>query len=311
MTIFVGYSDTSKGWRFWNHVTNRITESSDVIFDETTGYSSSNFQSAQTESISIPASLFLDPSPDPVPQIIPPSIEPMGVSTSFISIPALDDDSTDSMPDNPLLSADPIPTDDFPLSPILLDPYEFESFSPPTGNTKPIGSKGNTGPTSSDIAEPLNPKYRTLTDIYFAFAFHPATVDTPPSFANLVQTTDTYREPTTYKQATMSPQATLWKATMEREYNSLMENKTWILVPPPPGWNIIHCKWVYKIKYTSTRAIDKYKARLVAKGYSQIHGIDYEETFSMIQSVFYLLSLLFCACICANSTSGLPTSTTL
>lgn len=69
---------------------------------------------------------------------------------------------------------------------------------------------------------------------------------------------------------------------MEREYNSLMDNRTWILVLPPPGWKIIQCKWVYEIKYTSNSDIDKYKARLVAKGYSQVHGVDYIETFSPV-----------------------------
>ena len=98
----------------------------------------------------------------------------------------------------------------------------------------------------------------------------------------MINTAETYRKPPTYKTATMSPQAALWKVAMEREYDSLMDNRTWILVPPPPGRNIIKCKWVYKIKYTSTGEIDKYTARLVAKGYSQVHGIDYEETFSPV-----------------------------
>lgn len=43
MVVFIGYSETSKGWRFWNPITDQITESSDVIFDEATGYSPSIF----------------------------------------------------------------------------------------------------------------------------------------------------------------------------------------------------------------------------------------------------------------------------
>ena len=87
----------------------------------------------------------------------------------------------------------------------------------------------------------------------------------PISFANMIHYAETYREPTTYKQATISPQVALSNATMKREYDSLMENRAWILVPPPPGRTIVQCKWVYKIKYTSTCEIDKYKAGLVAK----------------------------------------------
>lgn len=36
MVIFVGYSDSSKGWGFWNPLTTLILESSNVIFDEAT-----------------------------------------------------------------------------------------------------------------------------------------------------------------------------------------------------------------------------------------------------------------------------------
>jgi hypothetical protein len=34
-----------------------------------------------------------------------------------------------------------------------------------------------------------------------------------------------------------------WKAAMDNEYHALMENKTWHLVPPKKGRNIIDCKW--------------------------------------------------------------------
>jgi hypothetical protein len=35
--IFVGYSDMSKAYRFWDPCTNKVKESSDVTFDETIG----------------------------------------------------------------------------------------------------------------------------------------------------------------------------------------------------------------------------------------------------------------------------------
>ena len=54
---------------------------------------------------------------------------------------------------------------------------------------------------------------------------------------------------------------------MDVEYNALMKNKTWHLVPPKKGSNIIDCKWVFKTKLKADGSLDRYKARLVAKGF--------------------------------------------
>nr|AAP53968.1 retrotransposon protein, putative, Ty1-copia subclass [Oryza sativa Japonica Group] len=73
-----------------------------------------------------------------------------------------------------------------------------------------------------------------------------------------------------------------WRLAMEQEYSAFMSNKTWHLVPPTQGKNIIDCKWMYKIKRKADGSIDRYKARLVAKGFKQRYGIDYEDTFSLV-----------------------------
>jgi hypothetical protein len=73
-----------------------------------------------------------------------------------------------------------------------------------------------------------------------------------------------------------------WKSAMADEYVALQRNKTWTLVPPQLGKNLIDCKWVYKVKYKIDGSIDRYKAHLIAKGFKQRLGIDYDDTFSLI-----------------------------
>ena len=69
---------------------------------------------------------------------------------------------------------------------------------------------------------------------------------------------------------------------MKKETHALIENDKWELVPPFGQKKSINCKWVYKVRHNVKGTVNRLKARLVAMAYMQTHGINYEETFSLV-----------------------------
>ncbi|RVW83732.1 Retrovirus-related Pol polyprotein from transposon RE1 [Vitis vinifera] len=72
---------------------------------------------------------------------------------------------------------------------------------------------------------------------------------------------------------------------MSKEFDALLSNGTWDLVPPYPYQNLVNCKWVFHIKHKSDGSIERYKARLVTKGFHQHPDIDYHDTFEDVYMV--------------------------
>jgi hypothetical protein len=55
---------------------------------------------------------------------------------------------------------------------------------------------------------------------------------------------------------------------MQLEYDSIMCNDVWEVVPRPEGKSVVTSRWLYEIKYVADGSIEKHKARFVARGFS-------------------------------------------
>ena len=56
------------------------------------------------------------------------------------------------------------------------------------------------------------------------------------------------KEPSSYEEATEKKE---WKDSMVKEYQSIMKNDVWDVVPRPEGKFVVTSKWIYKIKHAA------------------------------------------------------------
>ena len=99
--------------------------------------------------------------------------------------------------------------------------------------------------------------------------------------------------PSNYEEAIFCENLEKWKEAMKDEFEALGENDTFEYVTLPPDKNLVGSRWVYCVK-SEPNGEERYKARFVAKGFSQVKGIDYQETFSptaQMTSIRMLLQL--------------------
>jgi hypothetical protein len=86
----------------------------------------------------------------------------------------------------------------------------------------------------------------------------------------------------------------VWQDSMTEEYQYIMKNDVWDIVPRPKGKYVVTSKWIYKIKHATDGRVKNYKARFVSRGFSEVEGIDYEETFAQVSrytSIHAIISL--------------------
>eukprot|EP00253_Pinus_taeda_P028780 PITA_28780 len=96
-------------------------------------------------------------------------------------------------------------------------------------------------------------------------------------------------EPSSYEEAASQQ---VWREAMQEEYSSIMKNDVWEVVPRLEGKSVVTSRWIYKVKHAADGSIKKFKARFVARGFSQVEGVDYEETFAPVARYTSIRSII-------------------
>jgi hypothetical protein len=79
-----------------------------------------------------------------------------------------------------------------------------------------------------------------------------------------------------------SPDTAEWLAACEEEMWTWKDLDVYDVVPRPKGRKIIGSKWVFRIKWGPDSSIQKHKARIVAQGFTQVEGINFDQTFAPV-----------------------------
>ena len=87
-------------------------------------------------------------------------------------------------------------------------------------------------------------------------------------------------------------QQPVWVDAMVEEYDSIIQNSVWDVVPRPQDKSMVSSRWLYKVKLVAEGNVDKHKARFVSHGFSQVEGIDYDETFAPVARYSFIRLML-------------------
>ena len=92
------------------------------------------------------------------------------------------------------------------------------------------------------------------------------------------------------KEAITGPEADQWQLAMQEEMDSLAKNGTWTMERNTGGQRVVDNRWVFKRKLDDDGNTTRYKARMVARGFSQVKGVDYNETFIPVMRTLMALA---------------------
>nr|GEZ44526.1 Gag-Pol polyprotein [Tanacetum cinerariifolium] len=244
--IFVGYSESSRGFRIYNRQTKKIMETIHVKFDELTAMASEcdnlepemncmNFNDSSKDSQFVPSTSDLD-------NLFGPMYEEYYVT----SLHEVSDNSAANTLDNDhTFSSSSIIVDQDDAPPIVVSLEE------------------------QVVAEPNS---LVLNEVADEFVQEDVVDFDGNMFHNAPQTPE-------FDEAMLDHS---WFESMQDELNQFKCLDVWELVECPVGRNIIKVKWIWKNKTNAENTVIQNKSRLVANGYGQEEGINFEELFAPV-----------------------------
>ena len=84
-------------------------------------------------------------------------------------------------------------------------------------------------------------------------------------------------------------QKPIWVDAMVEEYDSIINNSAWEIFSRLVGKSMVGSRWIYKVKRVADGSVEKYKEKFVARGFSQVEGIEHEETFTPVARYSWII----------------------
>lgn len=96
-------------------------------------------------------------------------------------------------------------------------------------------------------------------------------------------------EPSSFKEVV---QQAVWVYAMVEEYDSILRNSIWDVVPRREDKSMVSYGCLYKVKQAANVSLEKHKAIFVSHGFSHVEWIDYDDTFAPVARYSLIRSIL-------------------
>ncbi|KAF7353204.1 Gag-Pol polyprotein [Mycena sanguinolenta] len=205
---------------------------------------------------------------------------------SFESASDVDGDVPDSRPNSPPPALTPEPVHAPPVEPAPAPPRRSTRHAAPStrgiesveSTAREDAARAKRDDWATQSTKPRVPRANAAWDPIVSLN---AQLDDHITQTLMSYNPDRLYVPKTYSDA-IKRDPIRWTAAMDVEMALHEKKETWELQQPPPGANIMASKWVYDVKKDGAGQWLRDKARLVGKGFTQVHGIDYEETWAAV-----------------------------